>query len=327
MDIDIFNRFNKKIGSNVEFLDFDGINLAGKSAINRDNLKYYGCIYEVICDINLKNYVGKQTCWKTKRPSQVNSYLGSGGPYYKNAINKYGEIHFHKFYLDVVMYDNIKTEEDMKNELNEKEKYWISVRNGNNKEIGYNLKTGGDGGWDIVSKMNIGRVFVSKGDDLRLIKPEELDYYLSEGYQLGMSDKTKKLMSENSWIKGKNHTEETKKLMSKNSIGKNLGKVRTEEQKLQQSIDRTGRLWVTNTIEEHWVFPDEMESFLKLKGWKEGRLLASESAKKKMTESRLGRVWVHNELEQRFATKEDSIKLLEKGYSLGRGSRTRKIKE
>lgn len=69
------------------------------------------------------------------------NYLGSG-ILINLAIEKYGTSAFKK----IVVCDC-----DTKEELNEKEKYWIKELNTQNRKIGYNIAEGGDGG-DTLSK-------------------------------------------------------------------------------------------------------------------------------------------------------------------------------
>lgn len=325
MDIDLFTEFSSRHRlSPVTPLDLSGKDLAGFTPANRDNPKYFGYIYEVICDVDMKNYVGKHKSVRSRKAAVVDRYMGSGGPYYKNALLKHGLEHFHKFYLDVVLYDSNKTDAEMARELCDKEIAWISKRNHCDRSIGYNLKEGGNGDWSIVSEGNVGRVFVSKGDEQHLITPGALQYYLDRGFVRGLSEKTKACMKENSGIRGKHRSAATRALISKNSKGKNLGKKRTDELRARQSAMRLGKVWVNDGNSEKWLSPDEAMSY-QANGWVEGRLLASEETKRKMTEARKGRVWVHLGPDQRFVNKDEADQLMTLGYVAGRGSRTKRV--
>lgn len=323
MNIDILRRFEAKHGLNqVNPLDLHGLELAGKSATNRDSPKYFGYIYEVVCEDSLKDYVGKHSCLRARKCADVDRYIGSGGPHYQNALKKYGLDHFHKFILDVVLYDPARPEAELRADLNEKERQWIEHRNNQDDKVGYNLLPGGEGSWDAVCKTNKGRRFVHKDGVERQVKPEDLDQYLADGYILGMSDATRKKMSENSPIKGIGHTLATRQKMSKNSVGKNLGKKRTAEQRAERSRLQTGKMWVNDGKLTTFVRPEEAESLVS-KGWSYGRLRASEETKKKFTELRTGRVWVHNGASQRFVTKGEAEVLLSEGFVMGRGKMAR----
>lgn len=324
MNIDVLRQFEAKHGLDpVNPLDLHGLELAGKSATNRDSPKYFGYIYEVVCEDSLKDYVGKHSCLRARKCADVDRYIGSGGPHYQNALKKYGLDHFHKFILDVVLYDPARPEAELRAELNEKERRWIELRNKQDDEVGYNLLPGGEGSWDAVCKTNKGRRFVHKDGVERQVKPEELDRYLANGYTLGMSDSTRKKMSENSAIKGVGHTAATRALMSKNSQGKNLGKKRTLEQRAERSKFQTGKVWVNDGASTTLVRQEEAEALVS-KGWVYGRLKASEETKRKFTELRTGKVWVNDGKVQRFVTKEEAEVLLAVGFVMGRGKMPRR---
>jgi hypothetical protein len=96
-------------------------------------------IYKTINLVNNKIYIGQD--------SHDNSeYLGSG-KILKKAIKKYGKENFKKKILE----DNIRS----KKELNEREKYWISFYNSTDKDIGYNIAKGGDGGDTLSNHPNL----------------------------------------------------------------------------------------------------------------------------------------------------------------------------
>jgi hypothetical protein len=86
-------------------------------------------IYKTTNLINGKIYVGKDTL---NRPG----YLGSG-IYLKNAISKYGIENFTK--------ETIETCQS-KDELCERELFWIKELKSQDKSIGYNISDGGEGG-------------------------------------------------------------------------------------------------------------------------------------------------------------------------------------
>jgi len=87
-----------------------------------------GIIYKTTNKINKTIYIGKDF-------SNRKGYLGSGLLLIK-AIEKYGRKNFKKEIIDF---------SDSKNELNEKEKFWISFYKNNNFRM-YNIADGGQGG-------------------------------------------------------------------------------------------------------------------------------------------------------------------------------------
>ncbi len=86
-------------------------------------------VYKTINKINNKFYVG----YDTKNDS---TYLGSG-KILKRAIEKYGRENFVKEILEKC---------NNEQELVKREIYWIDRLNATNKDIGYNIATGGNGG-------------------------------------------------------------------------------------------------------------------------------------------------------------------------------------
>lgn len=95
----------------------------------------YYLIYKITNTINNKIYIGKH-----KTMNKDDDYMGSG-ILLKRAQNLYGIKNFTK---------EILCECTCENELNEKEIVYITIYNSTNKEIGYNIACGGDGG-DIKS--------------------------------------------------------------------------------------------------------------------------------------------------------------------------------
>lgn len=93
------------------------------------------CIYIHRNKINNKIYVGKTKNIKERWSRNGERY--SGCSYFYSAIQKYGWNNF----------EHIVIEENIDNQhIDEREQYWIQYYNSNNKEYGYNLTTGGDGG-------------------------------------------------------------------------------------------------------------------------------------------------------------------------------------
>lgn len=96
-----------------------------------------GYIYKILNLSNNKVYIGKTTKPLEDRFNQhlkcaknhVNRYL-------YDAMNKYG---YDKFKICLI-------EECMDEDLNEREKYYISMYKSNQKDFGYNMTVGGDGG-------------------------------------------------------------------------------------------------------------------------------------------------------------------------------------
>lgn len=89
-------------------------------------------IYKTTNLVNGKIYIGKD---KLNNPD----YFGSGTKI-KLALEKYGKDNFTKEIIDTA---------DTIDELDEKEKYWIKELNSQDRSIGYNIRSGGQGGFII----------------------------------------------------------------------------------------------------------------------------------------------------------------------------------
>lgn len=94
-------------------------------------------IYKTTNIVNNKIYVGKDS-------RNIPEYFGSG-KLIEKAIKKYGIQNFHKEVIDTAV--SIK-------ELNEKEIHWIIELNATDRNIGYNIAKGGDGGDTITNNPN-----------------------------------------------------------------------------------------------------------------------------------------------------------------------------
>lgn len=93
--------------------------------------RYY-IIYKTTNTINGKFYIGQHVTTNID-----DGYIGSG-TLLKKAISKYGK---EKFTREIIEYCNYQ------DELNDREKYWISQYNGVDLEECYNISEGGDGGF------------------------------------------------------------------------------------------------------------------------------------------------------------------------------------
>ena len=95
--------------------------------------KMYGFVYITTNNINGKKYIGQK---KYDECGNWKDYLGSGIILTK-SIKKYGKENFSKEIIE---------ECETKEQLNEREKYWISYYNAVDSDDFYNIAFGGDGG-------------------------------------------------------------------------------------------------------------------------------------------------------------------------------------
>jgi group I intron endonuclease len=255
----------------------------------------FGYIYETTNLINGKKYIGK-------RQSNIflgNKYLGSG-KILKQAIIKEGEENFSVKLLEKC---------DSKEDLEFKEKYYISKFNAVKDTNYYNIATGGEGGDTFsglsdkckeqvrlrhsiassklimseetknkISRANKNRVHSAKSRFNMSIGQKKRysngNTVWNKGLKNCFSSETLKLMSEhNVGMKGKKHKESTKELMSNNQIGnKNsfYNKHHTKEAKDRIGYYSRNSVWITKDNEHKRVLSEVLNTYLSL-GWHKGR--------------------------------------------------------
>lgn len=224
-------------------------------------------IYKFTNKINNKRYIGKSIDIEKRRKTHERNSVNCDG-YFYNAIRKYGLDNF----------DFSIIEECSKEELNEKEKYWIKYYNSNNSEYGYNITSGGDGLNDVeawnkgISWNEETKKKLSESQKKRFENPEEHEK-LSKSHKgqtssrkgKHLSDETKEKLRQANLgkkqsqetinkrvekLKGHNTSEETKKKISEAQ----KGKIIPEEQRIK----------ISNTLKGHipWNkgLPREMQS-------------------------------------------------------------------
>lgn len=230
-----------------------------------------GYIYKTTNIVNGKIYIGKSK--SLVEESQL--YLGSG-TLINYAIKKYGITNFTKEIVE----DKIETID----KLNERETYWIITLNSTNRNVGYNVTLGGDGG-DTISK-NPNRKEICKNIqksnkktwsslEMRKIRSESLKGNHNPFFRKKHSEETKRKISEKR--KGQIVNEDVKTRIS-NTLKKmydsgKLTKTVSEEQRKNHSNwmkqnQPTKQDWVRekirNTVKgagnpsaKHWIFENE----------------------------------------------------------------------
>lgn len=200
----------------------------------------YGYIYMTTNKVNGKKYIGQHKA-NTFKGMQ---YLGSG-KILRLAIEKYGADNF-----EVQMICECASKE----ELDEKEEYYIQYYNAQTDEMFYNIRRGGDRGpggpmfkghkhtEDTKIKMSMNRQGVNNAN------------YGNHWHQ---SDELKALHSklssgENNGMWGKKHSEQTKQLIG-----------------AKNSKHMKGRKRIYKDNEHKIVHPSELDNYLK-DGWKLG---------------------------------------------------------
>lgn len=218
----------------------------------------YYLIYKITNMINNKIYIGKH-----KTDDINDNYMGSG-TMLKRAINKYGIENFEK---------EILFECSTEKEMNEKEKQIVN-NNFISRSDTYNIKNGGEGGWDYCNNNHEMQSKKAKnnwtkyGDNHPMVfgvkrfwnslSKEEYEQYLKR-----ISDGCKKYYeTHQNPMLGKKHSKETKrKIGEKNSI--------RQKGELNSNY---GHCWIYNdeTEENKNIKKELLDEFLR-KGWKKGR--------------------------------------------------------
>jgi group I intron endonuclease len=191
-------------------------------------------VYEIKNKINGKIYVGAH-----KTENKNDDYMGSG-LLLRKAIQKYGIENFDK----TILYE-AKNEQEMFS----KEKQLITI--GKNS---YNLKQGGNGGWDYVNKSGQN----NKSNQCRL------GGLASSGFRgKKHKEESKKKIGEAKidnkiWV-GRKHKEETRKKMSETH--------REKENHFGEKNSQYGTMWITNGLENKKIKKGQEIP----KNWRAGR--------------------------------------------------------
>lgn len=249
-------------------------------------------IYKITNLINGKIYIGKDVESNQK-------YMGSGN-LIKKAIKKHGLENFKKEILEECL---------SKDELCNKEKYWIDFFKSTDLKIGYNISKGGDGGDTITNHPNKNEI-IKKLSFAR--KGKRYEDFLSEEEVRSYKEKLANSMSKR--LKGKKieeiyGIEKAKKIKEKQSIShkkrneKNIKKVKTKFTKEELENRRFERL--KNKLEKindlkdfyfHYRKKNKIEYFIKAIGEEKYNLIIdslnkpfkhSEHAKEKIRQDKL----------------------------------------
>lgn len=102
--------------------------------LNSDIKKLSNVIYMFQNKFNNKKYIGQTSKTLSDRVAMHVWQSKNQSSYFHNALFKYGIENFDIQIIDIC---------SDKQQLNEKEKYWINHFSSNNKELGYNLTSGG----------------------------------------------------------------------------------------------------------------------------------------------------------------------------------------
>lgn len=180
-------------------------------------MNYY--IYEITNNINGKKYIGKRV---TKKEISIDDYMGSGLLLEKAKL-KYGIENFSKQILEIC---------NSKEQLSEREIYYISLVDAPKNPMYYNVASGGEGGNTYAGKTI---------DELEEIKRKiqenrKFNGHTEETKAKISEKKIKNYCKEKHPLYGKHHSEETKRKLSK----KNKGYIFSEERNKKVSASTFG---------------------------------------------------------------------------------------
>lgn len=200
---------------------------------------YY--IYKTTNLVNGKIYIGQRGC---NIDINEDVYIGSG-KYFKYAVNKYGKENFKKDILEECIKDNV----------NEREIFWINKFNTTNHEVGYNITKGGDGGPGCRGHSKETRIKISNIAKGRVLSQETKDKIriyntgkvMSDDFRKKVSDRMKGREPWNKGVTGTHLSEITCHKMSEAKKGKpsplkgKPGRIKTEEEKNKISRSSLGK--------------------------------------------------------------------------------------
>lgn len=230
----------------------------------------FGYIYKTTNLVNNKIYIGQ------KRSSVfVESYLGSGKTL-KKAIKKYGEDNFSVQLIEWC---------ESKSCLDTQESYWIEQYSSTDKNIGYNIASGGQGGdlgHEVRQKISDsligkntwtkGRTTINNGVEEKHVVQDELPDYLQQGWNTGSLktqgrvegiNKRKVAMSNKSY-------EDVQLIYEKINIARSITiSTRTEEQQLKinhnisegRKASNNLNTWNKGKKIEDWMTSDHLQKF------------------------------------------------------------------
>lgn len=254
----------------------------------------YGYIYKTTNLINNRIYIGKH---RSKNGAFDDNYFGSG-THIKNAIKFYGKSNFT---VEPIEWCNSLEE------MNLRETFWIEQLNSRDPEIGYNLKSGGDGGWDFRdwSGENNGMYGVHRyGSDNPAFGRKHTD---DEKEKMRCAIKARGgHHGKNNPMFGKKHSSSSKEKMSDALRKREV----TDETRMRMSASRTGRKH-TEATKKKMSENNAMHN-------PDYRKKVSDALKGKPSKC-AGRVWIHDsQYVTKMILKEDLGTYLSMGWKRGR---------
>lgn len=231
----------------------------------------YGYVYKSYCIETNKYYIGSK-----KSNKIIVNYFGSGKNIVKD-IEKYGK---DSFVLEII------EKCSSKEELSEREMFWIDYYDAVNSDSFYNMfrtsnRNDGLKHSDSSKKAMSEKAKRKMSDETKKKISNTMIYlhkcgvkFAHDSHNRNITEETRKRWAEscrrthtgNKYFLGKHHTEETKKKISNS----HLGKIASDELRKKYSEQRKGKIYVTNGVKNRIINPDQLNEFVSL-GYHKGR--------------------------------------------------------
>lgn len=284
----------------------------------------YGYIYKITNLVNSGVYIGQTSKSITERFSDhvtvSNNYVDGtdGYSHLYRAMKKYGV-------------DNFIVEEidsgNSKEELNEKERYWIAYYRSQDV-ICYNIADGGTGGntWDNhtdeekliignkISTANTGKKYGPHSDETK--KKISVAVIASKQNRSEEQKKLESLRKSQAALNRAPMSEESKKKTSENNKGKHF---KTPEEKEHLRQKALGKIGILRDGVMKYIYPDELQTYLD-QGWKkQGKkhILSEESKASANLKRKIARESMSDEQKESLRNKKSLMMLGENNPMYG----------
>lgn len=301
-----------------------------------------GYIYKWTNTVTKKNYIGK-TCNKDCRYNWFLDFnVHYAGPHIDKARKKYNDI---KYWIYDTLYEcSGETRKELEEKLNEQEKKYIALYQANNKELGYNISSGGTFGdtfcaltdkerkarTDKQSKTSRSKQYkwMTNNIEQKKVDKDHQQEYLDNGWWFGMTEQHRNKISnsvKNSELckiasKNRRISDEEKERRKIELEREKQAYRQTEEYKEKIKTNREEarqRRIVYNKSEEHRKLTSESNRNRYKNGCpNETRQRLKESSRKRWDTIKV--VWINNGIISKMVDITELEKYIEQGFKRGR---------
>ena len=315
----------------------------------KENELKFGWIYMWTNKENKKPYIGKTNDKEFRYNWFIQWDVHYAGPHIDKARKKYNDI---KYWDYQILYETSNTDlVKLRDELDEKEKYFIQLYHSNDKYKGYNISSGGTWGdtWSALSdkerearrqktketRKRLNYKVMTDTKITKLVPQSEYQQYLDIGWKFGCGEdrcKTNKKAQQKYWNspEGQRKKQETKvkqeqrKIEKKKEIEKQR-EIRNQTPEWQAHMEEVKKMHSEHIIkynksDEHRKAAIESNK----RRWKNG---VPESTTKKMRASMKNYwnnkvtkiIWIHKGTESKMVDITEVDRYYKMGYEKGRG--------